>query len=419
VSRYELLEEIGRGNMGVVFKARDPAMHRIVAIKIVRLGFSLDERQRASFVERFHREAQIAGRLSHPGIVAVHDFGSGEEPFLVMEHFPGVSLQKLLEGGPLAVPEVERIARQLAHALAHAHSEGVVHRDIKPSNVLYHDGKIKLVDFGIARLDASELTATGELIGTPSYMPPEIFSGARVDGQSDLFSLGAVLYQLLTGRKPFDGETVSRIIYRVLHDDPPPPSRVREGISPDWDVVVQKLLAKDRKDRYQRAEHLLADLDGMAHDEKLSAKSENEPTEPLAHPGNGPRGRKLAALVLFLVVAAVAGLFFRRPPVSESVAGTPLVFVARHEHAVGHCTGDLTLGDGIVFESSRHRDWRWRPEDVESIASQSDGELELRARSRERGKRQEMETFRFTFLRPPLAKADLERYSERLESERE
>ncbi|MGH9388473.1 MAG: serine/threonine-protein kinase, partial [Vicinamibacteria bacterium] len=153
LSRYELLEEIGRGNMGVVYRARDPVMDRTVAIKVIRLGFSLDERNRVVFLDRFHREAQIAGKLGHPHIIAVHDFGAGDEPYIVMEYFPGMSLSALAERGPLPLEEVELIARQLAVALAYAHERGVVHRDIKPANVLYQPGCIKLLDFGIAKLE--------------------------------------------------------------------------------------------------------------------------------------------------------------------------------------------------------------------------------------------------------------------------
>ena len=207
LSRYELLEEIGRGNMGVVYKARDPEIDRILAIKVVRLGFSLDDAQAKTFLERFRREAKIAGNLLHPHIVGVYDIDfSGDEPFIAMEYFPGIgSLAARRARAFLDDSEVRLIVRQLASALDYAHGEGVVHRDIKPANVLYQPGPmIKLVDFGIAKVEALELTATGELIGTPSYMSPEIFSGETVDGRSDLFSLGVILYLLLTGERPFE-----------------------------------------------------------------------------------------------------------------------------------------------------------------------------------------------------------------------
>ncbi len=399
LSRYELLEEIGRGNMGVVYRARDPVMDRTVAIKVIRLGISLDEGKRRVFLERFHREAQIAGKLGHPHIIAVHDFGAGDEPYIVMEYFPGMSLSALAERGPLPIEEVELIARQLGVALAYAHERGVVHRDIKPANVLYQPGCIKLLDFGIAKLETSELTATGEFMGTPSYMSPEIFSGGVADGRSDLFSLGVVLYQLLTGRKPFEGGSVSRTIYRVLHEEPAPASSLRAGIPPGWDRVLRKLLAKAPDERYPSAGELLVDLARL---------SLGDPT-----PSKKSRSRfVLAAILLTLVL----GLFRLIRPGSEEppeaqpplTIWLPLKFVARHEHRVGHCTGDLSLAEsGILFESPRHGHWRWRPEDVEGLTLRSETELDLRAR-----KSGEIEMFRFTFLRPVLAEGELRGYRE-------
>ena len=403
LSRYELLEEIGRGNMGVVYRARDPVMDRTVAIKVIRIGFSLDEGKRRVFLERFHREAQIAGKLGHPHIIAVHDFGAGDDPYIVMEYFPGISLSALAERGPLPLEEVELIARQLAIALAYAHQRGVVHRDIKPANVLYQSGCIKLLDFGIAKLETSELTATGEVMGTPSYMSPEIFSGGVADGRSDLFSLGVVIYQLLTGRKPFEGGSVSRTIYRVLHEEPASPSSLRAGIPPGWDRLLRKLLAKAPEERYPTAGELLLDLDRLSQGDAEAA------------PAKTSRSRiALAAGVLFLVMGLGSFRLMRpgsdeppeaQPPLTISL---PLRFVARHEHRVGHCTGDLSLAEsGIRFESPRHGDWRWRPEDIEGLTQRSETEIELRARIRG-----EPGTFRFTFLRPALADDELRGYRE-------
>jgi serine/threonine protein kinase len=405
LSRYELLEEIGRGNMGVVYRARDPVMDRTVAIKVIRLGFSLDEGKRRVFLERFHREAQIAGKLGHPHIIAVHDFGTGDEPYIVMEYFPGASLSSLTERGPLPFEDVELIARQLAVALSYAHERGIVHRDIKPANVLYQPGRVKLLDFGIAKLETSELTATGEFMGTPSYMSPEIFSGGVADGRSDLFSLGVVLYQLLTGRKPFEGGSVSRTMYRVLHEEPVPPSSLREGLPPGWDRVSRKLLAKSPEARYATAGELLVDLDELSREDARSFKNSRS------------RVALAGAVALLLILG-----FFRLerpgsqlPPAAAPLPSPteltlPLRFVARHEHRVGHCTGDLSLAEtGLLFEASRHGEWRFRPEQIESLVRRSESELELRAVTRG-----ESETFEFTFLRPALEEAALRDYRERI-----
>jgi serine/threonine-protein kinase len=408
LSRYQLLEEIGRGNMGVVYRARDPLMDRTVAIKVIRLGFSLDEVRRHLFLERFLREAQIAGKLGHPHIVAVHDFRSGEEPYIVMEYCPGVSLSTLLERGPLPLEDVELVARQLGLALAYAHEQGVIHRDIKPSNVLFEQGCVKLLDFGVAKVETSELTVTGELLGTPSHISPEIFSGGIADARSDLFSLGVVLYQILTGQKPFEGATVSRTIYRVLHEDPEPPSSLRPGIPPGWDRILGRLLAKMPDGRYATAGEFLHALDGLAETD-------------VAPPRKTTRvvGLLLAALALVLVFAVP--LTVRTPESSGSSDSSqaspappssfqPLQFVARHEHRIGHCTGDLSLAEnGLVFVASRHGEWRFPPERIESLAFLSETELELRARTRE-----ESETFRFTFLRPALDRTRFREYQSKV-----
>ncbi len=453
LSRYEVLEEIGRGNMGVVYKAKDPAIDRTVAVKIVRLGFSLDDERRGAFIERFRREAQIAGRLTHPHIVAVHDVGVGDEPFIVMEYFQGQSLSRLLGKRLFDLEETRLIVRQLASALGYAHRLGVVHRDVKPANVLYAPGPlIKLVDFGIAKIDAPELTATGEVIGTPTYMSPEIFSGDPVDGRSDLFSLGVILYQLLTGLGPFEADAVSRTIYRILHEEPKRPSSIRPELPSDWDYVCNKLLAKDPAERYGSAERLIEDLESLARGdlERTEQAVGDLPTTPLEI----PRSARFTRAVPFAIAVALLALVSGRVGIErEELGGAPtattettattqtgaetvpetavgisqetppvapsLSFVARHEHRVGHCTGDLVLGEaGIVFETSRHGRWRWRPDEIGTLRRPEGDELELEALSRERGERNELSTFRFTLLRPPIGAEDFQRYDAWLRSAR-
>ncbi|HXV65581.1 MAG TPA: serine/threonine-protein kinase [Vicinamibacteria bacterium] len=426
LARYELLEEIGRGNMGVVYKALDPAIGRVVAIKVVRLGFSPDDPKRREFLERFEREASIAGRLNHPNIISVHDLGLEDEPYLVMEHFPGTDLSRRIASGPLDPAEVLRVLEQLAEALGYAHAQGVVHRDIKPANVLYQPGpQVKIVDFGIAKIESSELTRTGEFIGTPGYMPPEIFSGGRVDGRSDLFSVGVLAYHLLIGKRPFDGRSVSQTIYRVLNEEPHPPSEVRLGLSRDWDVICGRLLAKDPALRYENAEALLGDLSRLDPARfEVSALSDS-PTIPVRV------GKKSAAsrlrLMLGVLFVLALGLWFvpsgerpvvappmmARAPETAGSSGTdvsrpmePLAFVARHEHLLGHCTGDLTLSsEGVRFESSRH-DWHWRDDEIASLERTSETSFDLVARTAEG----DTESYRFTFLRPDLSLEDWERF---------
>ncbi|HSF04095.1 MAG TPA: serine/threonine-protein kinase, partial [Solirubrobacterales bacterium] len=220
--RYEVVEEIGNGAMGRVYRGFDPLVRRSVAIKTVRSEHlatgSADE-----YLRRFRREAQAAGRLSHPHIVSIYDVG---EDYFVMEFLEGTSLEALLrQRVKLEVAEALRLLAPVADALDYAHKAGIVHRDIKPGNIMVlAEGRPKLMDFGVAHLDASVMTRAGEILGSPSYMAPEqIAGGEEVSARSDLFSLAVVAYEAVTGRKPFEGTSLTNIIYRVVHEDAPPP----------------------------------------------------------------------------------------------------------------------------------------------------------------------------------------------------
>ncbi|HUF82112.1 MAG TPA: serine/threonine-protein kinase, partial [Burkholderiales bacterium] len=255
VGRYEIRGQIGRGAMGTVFEGFDSSIGRRVAIKMVRTeGF--DPSQLPGMLARFKREAQSAGQLSHPNIVTIYEYGEeAGSPYIVMEYIAGQEIgQPMNRGVRFSTDEIERIMSQLLGALAHAHERGVVHRDLKPSNIfLLKDGSIKVVDFGIARIESSDLTETGAMLGTPAYMSPEQCVGRRVDHRSDLFSAGVILYQLLTGDKPFTGSTTT-IIQKVLRMDPLPPSELDSTLSPAWDAVIASAMAKMPEARYQSAQ---------------------------------------------------------------------------------------------------------------------------------------------------------------------
>ena len=237
IGRYEILAEIGRGAMGIVYKAHDPKIDRIVAVKTILL-FDLERPDEQECRERFYEEARTAGRLSHPGIVTVFDVEPNPEnanPYIVMEYVDGKSLDKLLaeNKGRLPLGPALRLAQEIAEALHFAHSQGVVHRDIKPENILLTpEGHAKIADFGIARLDQGHLTLPGRMLGSPAYMSPEQLNGENTDARSDLFSLGVVLYTMLAGHRPFQGNSTATICFKLANRDPLPISAWNPRLSP-------------------------------------------------------------------------------------------------------------------------------------------------------------------------------------------
>ena len=254
IGKYEIRCQIGRGAMGVVHEAFDPVIERRVAIKTLRLE-AFEPSQFAGVRARFKREAQSAGQLSHPHIVTVYDYGEHEgAPFIVMEFLKGSELSRILNRGTrLPLSEVVRLATQLLGALAYAHDRKLVHRDIKPGNIfVLDDGNLKVVDFGLAHVEASNLTDTGALLGTPAYMSPEQFLALPVDERSDIFSAGVILYELLTGDKPFTG-SVATIMQKVLRQEPIAASVLNPTISPAWDSAIQRAMAKKPEARFQSA----------------------------------------------------------------------------------------------------------------------------------------------------------------------
>ena len=267
IGRYEIIEELGRGAMGSVFKARDPAVGRVVAIKTIHAA-ALSGDYNQEYRARFQREASASGVLSHPGIVPVFDVGEHEDaPFLVMEFVEGRTLERAMKQGErFTLERASEIGQQLAEALGYAHRQGVIHRDIKPANILltsrevYGSERPRITDFGIAKLLSSDLTSTGQLLGTPAYMPPEQFTGTAVDGRADIFSLGVILYAMATAEQPFGGETVTAVSYKVVHTDPIPPSKLNPAISASLESVILKCLAKNPTGRYQTGEDLAQDL---------------------------------------------------------------------------------------------------------------------------------------------------------------
>ncbi len=265
IGRYRIVELLGQGAMGRVYLAQDPVIGRNVAIKVITLRPDMSEEDVRQYHERFLREAQAAGALVHPHIVGVHDIGRDPQsgrPFIVMEHVAGRDLKKVIrERAPLAPHAAVRVAAQIASALDFAHRRGIVHRDIKPANVLLGDsGQVKITDFGVARLPDSDLTQSDQFVGSPGFMSPEQLKGGVADGRSDLFALGVILYQLLTGRSPFEGESVSEVLYKISTQPADPPSEVHADVSADFDPILERALAKDPDSRYQTGQEMLAAL---------------------------------------------------------------------------------------------------------------------------------------------------------------
>ena len=281
LGRYEVLSELGKGAMGVVYLARDPVIGRMVAIKTIRASsVGDDDSESTEFRERFVREAQTAGILSHPNIVTIHDIGEDPEThisYIAMEYIDGKTLKSLLmEKAPFTWDQTADMVAQVAEAMDYAHRKGIIHRDIKPANIIVTaDQKVKITDFGIAKIASSNLTTTGQFLGTPNYMSPEQVSGSPVDGRSDIFSLGVMLYELLTRRKPFSGENLTAISYKIVHEDFTPPADLSSDVPPEFNPIVARAMAKDPWNRYQRGKDFALALEQLrAHLEEQRAMAD-------------------------------------------------------------------------------------------------------------------------------------------------
>ncbi len=256
VGRYEILEELGQGAMGVVYKGKDPKINRLVAIKTIRFSDDFDEQQAKEVKERFFKEAELAGKLSHPSIISIHDVGEDYDlTYMAMELLEGEDLEHFCDKNSLLpLRKVLDIIAETADALDYAYTQGVIHRDIKPGNImLLKNGHIKVTDFGIAKAVSSSQTRTGIILGTPNYMSPEQINGMEIDGRSDIFSLGIVFFQLLTGQLPFGGKTLTELFYQITQAKHPSPRQINPKVIRPCEQLIDKALAKDPDQRFQRA----------------------------------------------------------------------------------------------------------------------------------------------------------------------
>jgi predicted Ser/Thr protein kinase/tetratricopeptide (TPR) repeat protein len=276
LGRYEVVRELGKGAMGIVYLAKDPLIGRLVALKTIRASAHADDDETKEFQQRFIREAQAAGILNHPSIVTVHDIGQDDESgmsFIAMEYVEGYNLKEVLsQGRPLSFDQIGDVIAQVAEALDFAHAKGIVHRDVKPANVILLDGhRAKITDFGIAKIASgggANLTSTGQFLGTPNYMAPEQIKGAPVDGRTDIFALGICLYECLTRRKPFGGDSLTSISYKIVHEPFPPLQEINPQIPEGYEEIVSNCLAKDPAKRYQRARDMGLALRAVIRGEK-------------------------------------------------------------------------------------------------------------------------------------------------------
>lgn len=270
IGRYQILSELGRGAMGVVYRALDPSLGRTVAIKTIRLSELVDSTERARLRDRLLREAQSAGMLSHPNIVTIYDIAEeGDLTYVAMEFIDGSTLEAFLAAN---VPDrrlVIDILHQSAAALDYAHTRGVVHRDVKPANIMLHEGRTaKIADFGVARIQSAQMTLGSALMGTPNYMAPEQVHGGAVDGRADQFSLAVIAYELLTGEKPFTAESIPSLVFKIAHEDPAPPQRLNPTLGWPVETVLRRALAKHPADRYPTCSEFVTALENACNTSK-------------------------------------------------------------------------------------------------------------------------------------------------------
>lgn len=320
IGRYVLLNPVGRGAMGVVYRAEDPLIHRLVAVKVLHPTKGLSPLQIQIARERFGREAETAGGIDHPNIVRIFDVGEEAESgemYIVMEFLSGPSLERMLDEAPVPLNRAAEIIGQIASGLDAAHARGIVHRDIKPSNILFTDeGTAKLADFGITQVATSSLTQDMRALGTPAYMSPEQVSGKCLDSRADLFSLGVVTYEILAGKKPFEGTDALSIAYAIAHAETAPISLANPQLPQAVDRVLARILAKDPTDRFASGREF--------HEALVSCLADGGVPRASIHAkvSRRRRGVLAAAAVLAALMAFAAFIFLKVAPTVPAAAPT-------------------------------------------------------------------------------------------------
>lgn len=315
IGKYTIVEEIGRGAMGIVYKGLDPLIDRTVAIKTIRFDMYSQPEQRVEAQKRFLREAKSAGNITHPNIVTIYDMGEDNGVFYIaMEYVDGPSLESILAARKKwTVEETIRLVIEIADGLDSTHKKGIIHRDIKPGNILIDKGgRPHIVDFGIARIPTSNLTQTSAVMGTPFYMAPEQVAARKIDHRVDIFALGAIFYEMLTLEKPFSGENLTTVIYKIMNEPPHPLREFQADVPPGLEPIIQKVLAKDPDARYQSCRDLIndllhyADVNGMDIGDRFRARSPLRETQKMSQAGTAKPAGGLTRRPIPLIVGAMA-----------------------------------------------------------------------------------------------------------------
>jgi serine/threonine protein kinase len=442
LGRYVVEQAIGRGSMGAVLLARDPAIDRRVAVKLIQTSVQLTPAEWEKYKERFYREARAAGKLLHQGIVAIFDVGHTVEgiPFIVMEYVEGRTLAALAQDKELPLEQVLRLSRECLDALEYAHAQGVIHRDLKPANIMITaDGRPKIMDFGVAHVVGSQMTQADEILGSPHFMAPEQLGKGKVDQRTDLFAFGVVLYWMLTGQLPFTGDSFAAIAQAVLSERPVSPKDLKRHVSRPLGKIVLRCLEKDPAKRFATASDLrkalraieepprdsrrsvilglvllaavgwlLVFLNRMPASPPEAAAQHSAAAAPMARPA--PRATPTAtpttsptATPGALETAAAAAAPPRGNADEDAFRRSlPLAFAAKHSHRIGSCAGTLRLEDwGVEFRSREHDPWRWRFAEIRELERENERSLHLEAGGKD---------FNFSFVGKAPADADWARY---------